>query len=48
MLIDSACHNRDMFALIFIPIVAVAALLVYALGADSRIDEVARRRGFHR
>jgi hypothetical protein len=36
-----------MFALIFIPIVAVAALAVYALGADSRIDEVARRRGFH-
>ena len=36
-----------MFALVFIPIVAVAALLVYALGADSRIDEVARRRGFH-
>jgi hypothetical protein len=36
-----------MFALIFIPILAVAALLVYAIGADSRIDEVARRRGFH-
>jgi hypothetical protein len=36
-----------MFALVFIPFVAVAALLVYAMGADSRIDEVARRRGFH-
>jgi hypothetical protein len=48
VLIDSGGHIRDMFALIFIPIVAVAALLVYALGADSRIDEVARRRGFHR
>jgi hypothetical protein len=35
-----------MFALVFIPILAVAALLVYAMGADSRIDEVARRRGF--
>jgi hypothetical protein len=35
-----------MFALIIIPIVAIAALLVYALGADSRIDDVARRRGF--
>ena len=39
---------RVMFALIFIPIVAVAALLVYAMGADSRIDDVARRREFHR
>jgi hypothetical protein len=48
VLIDCACHDRDVFALIFIPIVAVAALLVYAMGADSRIDEVARRRGFHR
>jgi hypothetical protein len=48
VLIDSFGHNRVMFALIFIPIVAVAALLVYTLGADSRIDEVARRRGFHR
>jgi hypothetical protein len=36
-----------MFALVIIPIVALAALLVYAAGADSRIDEVARRRGFH-
>jgi hypothetical protein len=46
VLIDRVCHNEGVFALIFIPIVAVAALLVYALGADSRIDEVARRRGF--
>jgi hypothetical protein len=38
---------RAMFALILIPIIAVVALLVYAAGADSRIDEVARRRGFH-
>jgi len=36
-----------MFALILIPVVAIAAFLVYAVGADSRIDEVARRRGFH-
>jgi hypothetical protein len=35
-----------MLALILIPIVAIAAFLVYALGADSRIDDVARRRGF--
>ena len=38
-----------MFALILIAtIVALAALLVYAFGADSRVDEVARRRGFQR
>jgi len=35
-----------MIALVFIPIVAAVALLVYVAGADSRIDEVARRRGF--
>jgi len=37
-----------MFALILIPIVVLAAVLVYAFGADSRVDEVARRRGFQR
>jgi hypothetical protein len=47
VLIDSPCHHEGMFALVIIPIVALAALLVYAAGADSRIDEVARRRGFH-
>jgi len=37
-----------MFALILIPIVVLAAVLVYACGVDSRVDEVARRRGFQR
>jgi hypothetical protein len=46
VLIKLACDHGYVLALIFIPIVAVAALAVYALGADSRIDEVARRRGF--
>jgi hypothetical protein len=36
-----------MLALVLIPVIAIAALLIYALGADSRIDEVARRRGYH-
>jgi hypothetical protein len=36
------------FALILIPIVILAGFLVYAFGADSRVDEVARRRGFQR
>jgi hypothetical protein len=47
VLINSACHHKHMFALILIPIVLIAAFLVYAMGADSRIDDVARRRGFH-
>ena len=47
MLIDSACDHERMLALILIPIVAVAAFLVYAAGVDSRIDDVAHRRGFH-
>lgn len=38
---------RDMFALILIPVLAVVALLVYAVGADSRVDDVARRRRFN-
>jgi hypothetical protein len=40
-------HHKGMTALIIIPVVAIAALLVYAMGADSRIDDVARRRGFN-
>jgi hypothetical protein len=36
-----------MLALVLIPILVVAAVLVYAMGADSRIDDVARRRGFN-
>jgi len=47
VLIDCRRHHEDMLALLFIPIVAVAAFLVYAAGVDSRIDEVSRRRGFH-
>jgi len=39
-------HDGLMFALVLIPVIAVVALLVYAYGADSRIDDVARRRGF--
>ncbi len=35
-----------MFALILIPVVALVALLVYAAGVDSRIDEPARRRRY--
>ena len=47
MLIDLTRHHWVMLALILIPVVAIAAFLVYALGADSRIDDVTRRRGFN-
>ena len=40
-------ENRVMFALIVIPLVALVVLAVYLYGADSRIDEVARRRGLN-
>jgi hypothetical protein len=41
-------HDGVVFALILIPVLALVALAVYAYGADSRIDDVARRRGFDR
>jgi hypothetical protein len=41
-------HDGVMFALILIPVLAFVALAVYAYGVDSRIDDVARRRGFNR
>jgi hypothetical protein len=40
-------HHEVMFALILIPVLAFVALAVYAYGADSRIDDVARRRHFN-
>ena len=43
----SVLHNEVMFALILIPILALVGLAIYAYGADSRIDDVARRRGFN-
>jgi hypothetical protein len=40
-------HHGVMFALILIPLVALVALAIYAYGVDSRVDDVARRRGFN-
>ena len=40
-------HHGVMFGLIVIPVIAFLALAVYAYGADSRIDDVARRRRFN-
>ena len=36
-----------MFGMILIILIVVAAPLAYAIGADSRVDEVARRRRFN-
>ena len=47
MLIEALGHHAVMFALIVIPVFAFVALAVYAYGADSRIDDVARRRNFN-
>jgi hypothetical protein len=40
-------HHGDMFGLVLIPVLALVALAVYAYGADSRIDDVDRRRRFN-
>lgn len=44
---NSVGHHAVMFALVLIPILGFVALAVYAYGADSRIDDVARRRHFN-
>jgi hypothetical protein len=40
-------HHEVMFALILIPLLAFVALAIYVYGADSRVDDVARRRGLN-
>ena len=40
-------HHGVMLGLILIPVLAFIALAVYAYGADSRIDDVDRRRRFN-
>ena len=44
---DSLMHDEVMFGLILIGIVVALLPLAYVAGADSRIDEVARRRRYH-
>jgi hypothetical protein len=46
VLIDLRVHHEVMFGLIFIALIVVLAPLAYFAGADSRIDEVARRRRY--
>lgn len=47
MLIELVVHHEDMFGLILIALllVVVGVLAVFA-GADSRVDDVARRRRY--
>jgi hypothetical protein len=44
---DMLGHHEVVLALIVIPVLAFVALAVYVYGADSRIDDVARRRHFN-
>ena len=41
-----AMHNEAMFGLIFIALIVALVPLAYLAGADSRFDEVARRRRY--
>jgi hypothetical protein len=46
VLIKGIEHHGDVFGLILIALIVVAAPLAYAIGVDSRLDDVARRRHF--
>jgi hypothetical protein len=47
VLIDAQAHHEVMFGLIVIALIVALIPLAYYAGADSRIDEVARRRRYH-
>jgi hypothetical protein len=48
VLIDQLVHHEPMFGLILIALIVVLVpLAAYVGGADSRIDEVARRRRYN-
>ena len=46
MLIDFTVHHEVMFGLILIALIVLLVPLAYFAGADSRVDEVARRRRY--
>jgi hypothetical protein len=46
VLIDLTMHHEVMFALIVIAFIVLLAPLAYVAGADSRVDDVARRRRY--
>jgi hypothetical protein len=47
VLIDCDVHHKGMFGWILIALIVVLVPLAYIAGADSRVDEVARRRRFN-
>ena len=47
MLIDLAMHHEVMFGFILIAAIVALVPLAYVSGADSRVDDVARRRRYH-
>ena len=47
MLIDIFMQDEVMFGLILIAAIVVLGVLVYTLGVDSRVDDVARRRRYN-
>ena len=44
---DTPVHHGVVVGLILIPAIAFLALAVYVYGADSRVDDIARRRRFN-
>jgi hypothetical protein len=46
VLIDPTMHYEVMFGLVFIALIVLFVPLAYFAGADSRVDEVARRRRY--
>lgn len=47
MLIKDTRHHEDMLGYILIALIVAFLPLAYVAGADSRIDEVARRRRYN-
>jgi hypothetical protein len=46
VLIDATMHDEVMFGVILIALIVLLVPLAYVAGADSRVDEVARRRRY--
>ena len=47
MLIVTLVHHVGMTGIIFIALIAAFLALAYLRGADSRVDEIARRRRYN-
>jgi hypothetical protein len=47
VLIEIAVHHEAMFGYILIALIVALVPLAYVSGADSRVDDIARRRRYH-